>query len=157
MASTVTILLGLFAAGVVPIREGAGVAPGSPPEFATVGQLDQKKGEITLLQRNTVVVPVAVRVNRNGIEQTETVYRQEIRIIERKYLVDGAAVYDPAGKKVETRKVWDQLGQGDTVLISSDGLPVDRRYLRVLRPNTLIFVVPAAPGGIPMPLPPSKR
>lgn len=61
--------------------------------------------------------------------------------------------YSPTGKKIDVNKLAELLKEEIVVLISSDGNKVDPFYLQVVKPESLILVLPAAPIQLPGPQP----
>lgn len=153
------MLHALFTLALVPLpvdSKDAVRLPNTPqPSFVVVRAVEGS--EITVLQFFNVVVPITVQKNVvvNGKVETvtEIAYRQESRISERKFDLTRTPVYNGAGKKLSSADARKQFKIGDTVLLSENGQPVDPIYLRAIRRETLIFVMPQAGIG---PVPPKK-
>jgi hypothetical protein len=129
---------------VVLFPLGQPAVPTSPqPEFAIVRSIDKDSGEVTLAQFQTIFEVVPEKAIVNGQEVTRNVIRQVMRVGEKQFSVDKGTVLDTAGKKVPAAEVWKRLKLGATVLMASQ--QVDPRYLRIVEPTTLIFVMPPMP------------
>jgi hypothetical protein len=153
MVNQAITLLALFSLGVAPERpvRNAPMPNGPQPEFATVQAIDPAQKRVEYLHMEVVTVPVTVPVNVNGRTFNKTAYRQEYRMSKRAIALTKDAVYDAAGKKVPAEEALKRLKAGATVLVATQ--PVDPLYLRVIRPDTLILIGPAAPARFPIPVP----
>jgi hypothetical protein len=126
---------------------------GPQPQFAIVRSMDKALGEVTLLQIQAVSEVVPEKTIINGVEVTRNVIRQVLRTVEKSFSIEKGTVLDTAGKKVPAAEVWKRLKVGATVLVA--GQQIDPLYLRIVQPETLIFIT--SPSPIPLPkLPPPK-
>lgn len=132
---------------------------GPQPTFVVVKAVDGD--HVTVLQLSSVIVPVSVskQVFVNGAAQivTETSYRQESRILERKIVLKTATFYNGGGQKLTPDEGRKNLKAGATLLLSENGQPVDSTYLRVIRAEALILVTPFTPPPTPKVDVPPKR
>src|SRR5260370_37231500 len=142
MTSSVAILV-LCSLGQQPIPQGP------QPRFAIVHEIDKDRGEITLLQSEAVSKAVSVKSIEKGQEVTRMVVRQVLRSVPHQFSFDKGSVVDAAGKKIAVAEVWKRLKRGATVLM--DNQQPDPQYLRVVQPDTLIFITSPLPK-----LPPPK-
>ncbi|MGH7172293.1 MAG: hypothetical protein ACRELG_18610, partial [Gemmataceae bacterium] len=68
--------------------------------------------------------------------------------VKRQLTLEDMRIYGPDGKKMESKDVKKLLTKPTPALLSVDGRPVDRFYLRLARKGTLVLVIPP-PTGIP--------
>jgi hypothetical protein len=101
------------------------------------------------------VVPVTRREIRGGLVVEVTSYVTVYRTVsaEVEHELKGAKVFEAGGKKVETKALPKLLARPTTVAVSADGRAVDPAYLQLLRPDSLVLVLPA-PTGAPAKSPP---
>lgn len=147
MTSQLAILV-VFSLGQQPA-----IPNGPQPSFAIVRSIDKASGEVTLSQNQTVFEAVPVKEKVNGVEVTRMVTRQLVRAVETRFSVDKGTVLDTAGKKVAAEQVWKRLKVGATVLVASQ--QPSPLYLRVVQPDTLIFIMSPVPVPLQK-LPPPK-
>jgi len=136
MTSQITILV------IVSLGQPA-IPTGPQPKFAIVRGIDKTMGEVTLWQIQTVNEVVPEKAIVNGQEVTRNVTRQVLRTVETQFSVDKGTVLDATGKKVPAAEVWKRLKTGATVLVA--GQQPDPLFLRVVRPDTLIFITSPMP------------
>jgi hypothetical protein len=153
MVNQAVTLIALFSLAMAPERppRNPPMPNGPQPDFVTVQAIDPVQKRVEYLQTEMVIVPVAVTVFENGRQVTKTAYRSEYRQSRRVIALAKDAVYDAAGKKVPAEEALKRLKAGATVLVATQ--PVDPLYLRVIRPDTLILIGPAAPARFPIPVP----
>ena len=140
MTSQIAILV-VFSLGQPAIPTGA------QPKFGIVRNINKELGEVTLAHFQTVFEVVTEKAIVNGREVTRNVTRQVPLTVEKRFSVEKGTVVDPTGKKIPAEEVWKRLKVGATVLVA-DRQP-DPLYLRVVQPDTLIFIIPSVPGPLP--------
>jgi hypothetical protein len=116
---------------------------GPQPKFAIVRSINKELGEVTLSQIQAVTEVVPEKAIVNGQEVTRNVIRSVLRTVEKTFSVDKGTVLDPVGKKVPAAELWKRLKVGATVLVASQ--QPDPLYLRVVQPDTLIFIMSPLP------------
>ncbi|MGE0609940.1 MAG: hypothetical protein AB7O62_22810 [Pirellulales bacterium] len=79
------------------------------------------------------LVPATIK----QIDRQETV--QEFK-------VDSVRTFTAAGEEISADELRQRLGKETTVLVSGDGRPVDPGYLRIIREDALVLVVPFSPN-----------
>jgi hypothetical protein len=153
MVNQAVTLFALFSLAVAPERppRNPPMPNGPQPEFVMVQAIDPVQKRVEYLHMEVVTVPITVPVNVNGQTFTKTAYRQEYRQTRRTIALAKDAVHDAGGKKVTAEEALKRLKVGVTVLVATQ--PVDPLYLRVIRPDTLILIGPAAPARFPIPVP----
>jgi hypothetical protein len=134
MTSQVAILI-IFSPGMQTVPAGP------QPQFAIVRNIDKASGEVTLSQ--FMVIPEVVQTDLSGKEGIRIVIRQVRHTLEKRFSIDKGTVLDTGGKKVPAAEVWKRLKIGATVLVASQ--PVDPLYLRIVQPDTLIFITSPLP------------
>jgi hypothetical protein len=123
---------------------GQPAIPTSPqPRFAIVRSMDKESGNVTLSQIQAVSEVVPEKIVVNGQEVTRNVTRQILKTVETQFSIEKGTVLDTAGKKVPAAEVWKRLKLGATVLVA--GQKVDPVYLRIVQPDTLIFITSPLP------------
>jgi hypothetical protein len=157
----VVLTLGV-AATTAAAQEMPKIPAGLPPTFATVVAMDKAKAVLDLGDTTIRMVPEEKikRVEHDGrVEEVKyTVYKPIGEQHVRKLDLKSAEVFDARGKKLGNEVVLTRLTVGATVLVSADGKAVDSAYLRVVAPDTLVFVSPqyAMRIGGSAPLSPKK-
>jgi hypothetical protein len=107
---------------------------------------------------------VEVNVGGKVEKRTETVM-VPVTTPSRTYSLDKATMARAGGGKIDRKELATLLGKPTMVVLSANGKPVDAAYLKVLRKDTIVLVVPAAapsmiaPGGpiTPPPVAPQPR
>jgi hypothetical protein len=79
---------------------------------------------------------------------------ESISDIERKYPQSAVKIQRADGRALVEGEQAKLLAADRCVLVSGDGLEVDERYLKIVKPETLIVIVPPAAPPAPM-LPPA--
>src|SRR5262245_54330292 len=148
---TVILLLGLTA------RLSAQDQPnGPPPRIMTAGVDD--KGRLFVLvhvtEYRTEKRQVTVIENGKGVPREVTV---NVPVMVPKHMTldgPGVEVYDNEGNRLDPKQLKSTGPKA--VLVSADGRPVDRFFLRLARPGTLVVVsrALAQPVAIDVPPPP---
>lgn len=124
--------------------------PSGPQPHALLARM-KEDGSLTL--REAVAVPVTRMVRKtvvqDGVARAVVVQMTEFVTTFRLRTVAGKDVqgYDTSGKKVDADTVRRRLNKDTPVLISVDGKPVDPFYLKLIRPGTLVLVIPSFPNG----------
>lgn len=152
-----------------------------PPRQVLARATADDTGRVTLTVRDLVAVPVTekfnvavpVTVQRNVQGRTVTETRMVTETREMTVLkpvkwrltpikfdgVSGAMVFDTRGTKVEPNRLPQLLKDETPILVSATGLMVDPFYLKTVKEDTLVLVVPPgtllAPGE-EEPQPPSR-
>lgn len=133
---------------------------GPPPSIVTISP--GAEGLLTILDIDQQMVPqqrtVQVTTNDGRVRQvTQTVMVPVLRQSSRILALDKVEIYGHDGKKLAPADVKKHLSRTVPALLSRNGMPVDRFYLRMVREGTLILVIPPAhvppPGNIPKPKP----
>jgi hypothetical protein len=141
----------LLSATLVAAQPGAGTD--FPPAFKMVTNVDQKKGQVIILETVHKAVPVLVEriVVVNGKEERVTETRNEMVSEQRMIAIDmsNSRVITPDGKQLTLDDVWKKMKAKSVIVMSANGDTPAAVYLRALNPETLI-VIPGAP------LPPKK-
>jgi len=122
------------------------------------------EGKLTLVETQTRLVQQQRTVqvttaDGKVVPVTQTFMVQEPVPVMRIVDLDKVRVFGVDGKKIETKDVPKSLTQPMPALLSADGKPVDRFYLRLARKGTLVLVVPPTEGkfvGKVMPAPAAK-
>jgi hypothetical protein len=94
------------------------------------------------------VVPVTRREVRGGLVVEVTSYVTVYRTVsaEVEHELKGVKAFEAGGKKVETSALPKLLARPTVVAVSADGRAVAAAYLRLLRPESLVLVLPVPPG-----------
>jgi hypothetical protein len=138
---------------LILVTVGAGTAtekdikrPEGPQPLASIARMSGKD-ELLIWQMDWVPVNQEVQKNiiKDGVTRTVTenvtVYQQVYRMLS--VTSRGMQGYDTKGKKIDAETVRRRLKKDTSVLISTNGQPVDRFYLNLFREGTLILVVPS--------------
>ena len=129
------------------------------------------EGKLTLQETQTQMVPQQKTVQVTTADGkvrlvTQTFMAPRSVPVMRIVDLDKVRVFGVDGKKIEAKEVRKLLTQPMPALLSADGKPVDRFYLRLARKGTLVLVVPPTAGKldgkiVPAPgpklLPPPKK
>jgi hypothetical protein len=162
MTATLWTLVLLLPAAPAPTLK---IEPPKGPAPRVVTIESEAAGKLTL--RDTVqqmvpttrVVPVTqtvnVKVGQEIKQVQQTVQRQVTvmvpvpRIVNRTLDLEKVPFYGVDGKKIDDKDVKKMLVRPVAALVSADGKPVDRFYLQLARPGTLVLVLPPAEAGMP--------
>jgi hypothetical protein len=148
MTRLLVIALFLVSAALVTAQPGA---MGLPPAFKMVANVDQKKGQIVILETVYKAVPVTVErvVIVNGQQQRVTETQQQFVAEQRMVVVDMAnsRVITPDEKQLQIDDVWKKLKANSVIIMSADGKTPAAAYLRALNPEALVLIPgPPAPS-----------
>lgn len=121
-------------------------------------------GKFQLVDTKQVLVQRQVQVNvqvGQQVRQVAQIVTVSVPVAEHRTLnVEDVRFYGLDGKKIEGEDAAKLMTKDMPALVSSDGKPVDRFYLRVAVKGTLVLVLPpsledepALPGGVAMPAP----
>lgn len=142
------------APGEEPIKPPQGLPPSQVIASMT------KAGEFEITE--SVMVPEqrseerVVIVGGKPVKQVVTVTVLRTVQVTRRVKSEGVKVYTAGGKEVDSKDVSNKLKQPTIVLWAMDGKKVDPFYLKIIKPDTLVFVASLPAGGntpIPQPLP----
>ena len=139
LISLSTLLMVIYAA----YREEAAQMPGdASPEFVTVTKLDKANGLIGY--RVFCLRPVHETFIReqDGKQVKQTILRHVCEQQDCSVSMKEARVYDSKGWRLAHSVAWERLAVGAMVLKSADGKKLNPRYLRVVRDDALILVIP---------------
>jgi hypothetical protein len=141
------------------LSAGADAEPLTPPKGPPpqLSFLEAKDGKVT--RRVTELVPIAKEeeytVLVGGVPEKRkrvvTMTMAVQRVVE--LSLAKATITTAGGKKLKEADALKRLAGGAIAVLSGDGRPVDAAYLRALKPDTLVIVMPAT---VPMPLPEKK-
>jgi len=141
---TAVVLTALLLAG--PDPEPATPPKGPPPVMA---YLKADGGRVARFVNEQVMVQVVEKVKEvvGGKEIFKDVVRTKAVPVSRMMLfpADGAAYSTAGGKKLDDAEGRKRLAAGVMAALSSDGKPVDKAYLKAMKPDTLVVV----PGRLP--------
>jgi hypothetical protein len=142
---SVLLLAALFA----PSPEPSTPAPkGVAPQFAYV----QAKGGF-LSRTGPMLAPVTVakQVEKvvGGKKVIVTTYVTEYASVNVNVMMslDKATFSTASGKKLDKEAALKALAKPQLVLFAAGGTPVDRAYLRMMKPGTIVIAWPAPTGG----------
>jgi hypothetical protein len=149
------VLLAVALVSQVVLAQDKPTAPkGPPPRFITVGRVDPAKGlvvfDIQVVEQNTLDQPTILeypdgyRRMTLGTKPTHIYLGEGFKVSLKKAKWRGAD-----GKEVDADVVAKQLKPGMTVLLSADGAEVDQAYMRIIKADTLVLIVPADELPIP--------
>jgi hypothetical protein len=128
----------------------------SPLHFVVDTGIDRANKIIGYTQ--TVVVPVyreeIVVVDGKEVRQMTTGFENVKR--DGKFALKGGKVLDAKGKELPEDEVWKRVKPGSAVLVSVFGPNIEPAYLRILRDDAVILVLPQPPPAPPVPPPPVK-
>jgi hypothetical protein len=144
----------ILAAMVLALLTGPGrgqdatkVPSGPAPSIFAVAEVDRTAGTYTVNQAVTVQVPVSTEktIIVGGMEKKvavtslKTEYRTEIR----RHTLKGLEFYNVKGEKLKDDEAMKRFVPGAVVLLSADGKKVDPAYLRIVKDDALIVVLPS--------------
>jgi hypothetical protein len=139
-------VLGLALAVPAGDEEKLPLPQGPPPTIMVVSGVEADAAKIRFRRVETVFVPFQVAevvvVNGKNVVVTKTTIKQEIRTVEVAYSLKEAKIRSAAGKDINVRDALKQLKAGTAVLVSETGKDVDRAYLSVVNPDTLVLMIP---------------
>lgn len=132
-----------------------------PPRIAWITSAREGKFQLTDTEQKMVLVQrtVTEQVGGQEVKVTRTFMENKPLTVVRKLDVEKVRFYGVNGKQIETKEVRKLLTKDMPILLSADGKPVDRFYLRLAREGTLVLVVPpsaAASGMVGQPVPAQK-
>jgi hypothetical protein len=148
--------------------------PGLPPVFKTVAGADKEKGQILFTETVTRAVPVQREIAKEVIEIVNGMQvKKVVKVTVTEYVMEHvqqtvshdaakSRVITPDGKQLPIDEVWKRLKAKSIVLVSADGNTPSAEYLRMLRPEALIIMLPRVtdpPIVAPKlePIPPPKK
>jgi hypothetical protein len=135
-----------IASGTAMAQEKPRTAPGVPPRFVIVSQINQQQGELVLtgVTMRFVAEQRVKQVERGGkIEEiVETIRRPVYESRTEIVALDSTDVYEAGGKKLDRESVWNRAAAGTAAVVSADGKKVDSAYLKALAKDTLVIVSP---------------
>jgi hypothetical protein len=127
--------------------------PTGPSPVLVSAKVDQE-GRLVCFVQTTEYRPETrtVEVNVGGkVEKRTYTVMVPVTTPSRTYSLDKATMARAGGGKIDRKELATVLDKPTMVVLSANGKPVDPAYLKVLRKNTIILVVPAAaPPMIPM-------
>lgn len=118
------------------------------PRFASIAAFEVKSGNGVL--EETEVSPYAssepFEHKQNGRVEKLRIVRMDYRYFPRRTTFtlknDGCEVFDAECQKLSMEQAAKMLAPGKTVLVSADGYPVAAEFLRTLKKEILVFVLP---------------
>jgi hypothetical protein len=136
---------------VVPSRgqDATKLPTGAAPSIFAVAGVDREKGTYTVNQ--TVPVTEAYVTEKTvivgGMEQKVKGVANRIvyKTVMVSRLLKGLEFYNLKGEKLKDDEATKRFVPGAVVLLSADGNKVDPAYLRIVKDDTLIVVIPAPP------------
>jgi TIGR03009 family protein len=140
----------------VPIMDGQLHSPSSPMPVNVLAKMD-KDGQIIFRWPITYYEPKTAWVKRGADEtdQPVTTYVATTREESRALDVAQVRVVGTDGKRIEAKALPGLLRKEIPVLVSHGGMKIDPMYLRVVKEDTLIFILPLEPApAVPAPRPP---
>jgi hypothetical protein len=154
MLSFIVVLL--FSPAPVPASKED--KPTGPSPVIVSAQVD-KEGRLVCFVDSIEYRPETrtAQVNVAGkLEQRNYTVMVPVMTKSRTHSLDKATIAQVGGGKVDRKELAKLLEKPTLVVMSADGKPVDPAYLKVLRKNTLVIVVPSAasamkPAGLLMP------
>jgi hypothetical protein len=143
-----TLTLSLPAAPAPKVERPEGPAP------LVVMISPRAEGQVTVLQTEQTMVPVqkvvtVATADGRTRQVTQTVMVATPRQVMRHVPLEQMQFYGPDGKKMESKDVKKLLTKPMPALLSADGKPVDRFYLRLASKGTLVLVIPPVAGNPP--------
>ncbi len=152
-----TLVLGAaLAAPAAPVPPGATPAPTSPAPWILYLKSDQS-GNIRLITYKTQKVKVTrtIMENQNGKPVTKTVEQEITRMVPTSFQLDqqSAKFTTAAGTSLDADAILKQARDGIVVLVSADGKPVEKAWLRAVGAGTVVM---AADGLANSQLPPAS-
>jgi hypothetical protein len=150
-------------AAPVPAPKSERPEAGKPPP-RVVWIAPARDGKFTLVDTVTVYAQVQKQktVQEGVVARAVTWTEIEARpVMEQRILeIESVNFYGLDGKKIESKEVRKRLTRDMPALMSCDGKPVDRFYLKMAREGTLVLVIPpsaATPREEAKPVPERKR
>jgi hypothetical protein len=136
--------VGMFALAVYAAYrdESSQVTGDVSPEFVTVIKVEKEKQALTyrLFTKRAVHQIVTEEVDGKSVKRT---YLRHVCERQDHYVsLKDIRVYNAKGWRLSQASALEQLLEGATMLKSADGNKVNARYLRSVREDTLIMVVP---------------
>jgi hypothetical protein len=122
--------------------EATQVTGDASPEFVTVLKLDKEKGILTYRIFALEGVQEIVTQEENGKSVKRTFLSHVNYQADREVSLRGSRVYDSKGRRLGQVAAMQRLSAGGMILKSADGKKVNARYLRAIREDMLILVVP---------------
>jgi hypothetical protein len=114
-----------------------------------------KLGLRTHLRVRTSETSYLEKLNEQGQKQRMpfSLETESIQDVERFYPLSVIQVTTAAGKEVAAAELPKLLSQTRCVLVSSDGQPIDKEWLQLVRPTALLVTLPALPApAMPSPV-----
>ena len=110
------------------------------------------EGQVTVLQSEQTMVPVqkvvtVATADGRTRQVTVTVMVPTHRQVMRRVALENMRIYGHDGKKIDSKEVKKFLTRPMPALLSADGKPVDRFYLRLASKGTLVLVIPPLAGN----------
>jgi hypothetical protein len=132
-----------------------------PPRVVWITPAREGKFEMVDTKQEMLPTQKTVTVQEDGQVRrvTQTVMVAVPRTVVRNLDIESVQFYGLDGKKIESKEVRKLLTKDMPALLSVDGKPVDRFYLRLAREGTLVLVVPPSadrPWGEAKPAPGQK-
>jgi RNA polymerase sigma factor (sigma-70 family) len=130
-----------------------GRLPDAPPPIQALVVL--KGDRLTVWRKEISYLAVTRAVP--GRPETVTSYERSAVMLDTTYALKQVKAHDARGKPVEHKKLRELLKEEMPALVSADGQPVDPLHLRLVKEDTLVFVLPApvAPPPPAVPLTPA--
>ncbi len=131
---------------------------GAPPQIL-VASVDQGK----LIVTRTVQVPkveeriINVQEGQNTVQKKVTVTVMMSVPQQIAHDLSGVKAFDGAGKEIDAKILAERLKKPTPVVVSSDGQPVDARYLELLKADAVVLVGDALKAPNPGPRLPPER
>lgn len=130
--------------------EPAIVPKGAAP-IIRLGHIE--KGNFVTQTQLMQAVPVTEQrtVNVGGKQETVTVtsYVYQAKTVNQTLDLSKATATTAGGKKLDKDALARRLAKPAAVVWSADGKPVDKGYLAMFKPDTVVIVVPAAAMPVP--------
>ncbi len=135
---------------------GADPEPVTPPKGPPpmISHLKNDGGRVVRLAVEQIPLTYMekVEVVEGGRKVVKDVFRTKIVLVSKLVIVStGKESFSTAGgKKLDEVEAMKRLRAGAIAAVSADGKPVDKTYLRALKPDTLVLVpapTPAADAG----------
>lgn len=153
-----TLVSLLLFAAVVPVpKDRPESAPkGPPPSFYVVNKVDIERLEFESTQpvitQEVVAFPRPVAGAGRGVMEVVSIKQTVTRVRRVRVSLRGATASTAAGEELSTLQALKRLTPGMVVLCGTNGQAVESAYLRAIRPETIILVLPRPPAaGVPVP------
>jgi hypothetical protein len=154
-------MTGTTVAAPVPPRNDKPTGP--TPQVLAVTAVDASEGTFITQHTDQVMVPVIIPkvVEDAGVKKVVhvTEYRAESRTYLTKSNLSGFKGYTADGKELAARELLDKLKPGSIIVVSLGSDKIDRAYLKLFKPDTLVMVSATQPvprGDVKPPLPPGQ-